>query len=43
MWLLQLINCKLTTLTAIHQAGFVHCDVQEDDMVEIVSGFCLLG
>lgn len=39
---LQLVECMLTTLIAIHEAGFVHRDVREDNIIEAQSGFCLI-
>lgn len=32
----------LTTLIAIHEAGFVHRDLRQDNMIETQSGFCLI-
>ena len=40
--LLRLIKCILATLIAIHEAGFVHRDVHESNMIETGSGFCLI-
>ena len=39
---LKLIECMLTTLIAIHEAGFVHRDLREDNIIETQSGFCLI-
>jgi len=40
--LLKLAKSILTTLVAIHEAGFVHRDVRQDNIVETQSGFCLI-
>lgn len=40
--LLQLIKRILATLIAFHRAGYVHRDVQEDNMVETLCSFCLI-
>lgn len=39
---LKLAECMLTTLIAIHEAGFVHRDLRQDNMIETQSGFCLI-
>jgi serine/threonine protein kinase len=41
--LLKLAKSILTTLVAIHEAGFVHRDVRQDNIFETQSGFCLIG